>query len=166
MNKYYLIIPGVLLAAFIGYERHAQRQRTVRDQVEAALVATTREEHEQLRQRHIAAALQDSETRAAEREKQERDRAEKKRADYDAVIATLQSQADAHAAETTKLNESIHAMAVQVDTMRARQQALEREALELTRQLEVKQRELRAADLDVQFTTGAVTKRLSETILP
>jgi hypothetical protein len=166
MNKYYFIAPGILLAAFIGYERHTQRQRSVHDQEEAAQLATARKQQDLLRQRQIAAALKDSAERVAERDQQERDRTGKKRADYDALIATLQSQADAHSAENKKLNEAIHAMAVQVDTMRARQQALDREAAELSRQLEVRQRELRAAELDVQLTTSAVTKRLSEAILP
>ncbi len=166
MNKYYFIAPGILLAAFVGYERHAQRQRTAHDQKESAQIAAAREQQDLLRQRHIATALKDSAERTAEREQQERDRTEKKRAEYDALIATLQSQADAHSAETTKLNDAIHAMATQVDTLRARQQALDREAAELSRQLEVKQRELRTTELDVQLTTSAVTRRLGETILP
>jgi hypothetical protein len=164
MNKYYLIIPAVLLAAFFGYERHFQRQHLAREKAQAAAIAAARAEQDEIRQRQIISARHDADLRAADREKQEREKAEKKKRDYESLVATLQAQADQHAAESAKLNETIHEMALQVDVMRAKHLALEREALELTRQLELKQADLRKAELDVQLTTGAVASRLAETL--
>jgi hypothetical protein len=80
------------------------------------------------------------------------------------LVATLQAQADEHAAESAKLNATIHEMAVHVDVMRAKKLALEREALELTRQLELKQADLRNAELMVQQTTEVIATRLRESL--
>jgi hypothetical protein len=164
MNKYYLIVPAVLLAAFFGYERHFQRQHLAREKAQAAAIAAARAEQDEIRQKQIASARHDADLRTAEREKQERDKAERKKRDHESLIATLQAQADEHATESAKLNATIQEMAVQVDVMRTKQLALEREALELTRQLELKQADLRKAELDVQLTTGAVASRLAETL--
>jgi septal ring factor EnvC (AmiA/AmiB activator) len=164
MNKYYLLVPGAMLAGFIGYERYFQRDRDERERAQAAIVSTVRAEQEEKRQQQVELARQDTQERNAKREQAEQEKAAQKKRDYESLIATLQSQADEHATETARLNETIHEMATQVDAMRARQQALEREARELTRQLELKQIDLRNVELGVQETTSAVAARLGEAL--
>jgi chromosome segregation ATPase len=164
MNKYYFLVPGAMLAGFIGYERYFQRERDGREHAQAVLVATARAEQQEKRQQQIELARKDTDERNATREQAEQDKAAQKKRDYESLIATLQSQADEHATETARLSETIHEMATQVDAMRAKQQALEREAKELTRQLELKQVDLRNVELGVQETTGAVAARLGESL--
>ena len=164
MKKYYFIVPAILLAAFLGYERHFQRQRDIRERAQAEVIAAERAEKEEIRQKQIAIAQSDTEKRAADREKQEKEKAEQKKRDFETLISTLQSQANEQAAEAEKISETIHALAAKVDVVRARQQAIEREALELTRQIELKQADLRKAELDIQHTTGAVAARLGESL--
>ena len=164
MKKFYFIVPAILLAVFLGYERHFQRQREIRERAQAELIAAERAQKEEVRQQQIAIARSDTEKRAADREKQDREKADQKKRDYEALISTLQSQADEHATEAEKISATIHELAAKVDVMRARQQAIEREALELTRQIELKQADLRKAELDIQHTTGAVAARLGESL--
>src|SRR6188768_4060132 len=115
MNKYYFIVPGMLLAVFLGYERVYQRQRDVRERLQAETVAAERETQDKTRQKQTALARIDTEQRTADREKQDREKAEQKKQDYEALIATLQSQTDQHEAEAAKLAQTIHDLAVQVD---------------------------------------------------
>ena len=164
MKKYYFIVPAVLLAAFLGYERHFQRQRVIRERAQAEVIAADLAQKEEMREKQIALARSDTEKRAAERERQEKEKADQKKRDYEALISTLRSQADDHANEAEKINRTIHELAEKVDAMRTKQQAIEREALELTRQIELKQADLRKAELDLQHTTGAVAARLGESL--
>lgn len=164
MKKFHLIIPAVLLAAFLGYERHFQRQREIRERAQAELVAAERAEKEEIRLQQIAIARSDTEKRAADRETQEKEKSDQKKREYETLISTLQSQAEEHATEAEKINNTIHELAAKVDAMRARQQAIEREGLELTRQIELKQADLRKAELGIQHATGAVAARLGEAL--
>ena len=164
MKKYYFIVPAVLLAIFLGYERHFQRQREILEHAKAESIAAERAQKEEEREKQVALARSDTEKRTADREKQEKEKADQKKRDYETLISTLQSQADQQAAEAKKISDTIHELAVQVDAAREKQQAIEHAARELTRQIELKQADLRKAEIDIQHTTGAVAARLGASL--
>ena len=162
MNKYYVIIPAALLLAFLGFERDFQRKRAAEDRVRAEIAAQAHHAEETARQQQQVAAQRDAEKRAAERQQQEHDRVEKKRRDYDAMMATLRAQDESQAAELAQISAEVTRLSAELKDRRAKQQESEREAFELARTIELRRIDRRNAELEIQRTTAMVAARLDE----
>src|SRR5215207_7364653 len=130
MNAYYVIVPGVLLGMFFGYERHFQREREVRERVRAQQVAADRAAKDEAHARQQEIARKDTEQRVAEREKQDGDKAQQRQLEYDNFIATLRSQSDEHANATATLSKDIEMLLAQIDELRTKQRANDEQARE------------------------------------
>jgi hypothetical protein len=160
MNAYYVIVPGVLLSMFFGYERHFQREREVRERVRANLVAADRAAKDEAHARQQETARKDTEQRAAEREKQDREKAQQRQREYDSFIATLRSQSDEHSTATATLGKDIETLLAQIDELRAKQRANDEQARERAEQLERQRAHRRSIELDVQRTTELIAAKL------
>lgn len=162
MTKYYLIVPCVLLAVFLIFERQFQRERNAAGQVRAAAIATAKAAEasrlELLRQQ----TAEESRTRIALREKEERDRVEKRQAETHAAVQTIETETATHAAEAARLARETDALDQQLAELRAQRQRAHEAAFALARQVEQGRIDRRSADLEIQRTTKMVAARLLE----
>jgi hypothetical protein len=162
MNKYYLIVPGVLLSAFVVFERDFAQRRTEEEKVHAIAVAAAKEEAEKERLRREAVAADEARKRTEERERLERERAEKKRRDYEASMAKLAGETDEQVREADKLTEEAASLAAQVDALKTRRVSLDRETFELARKVELQRVDRRSTELELQRATTMVARRLAQ----
>ncbi len=162
MNKYYLIVPSALLAVFLVFERSFNRERTAAETIRAAEVATAKAAEEirlaELREK----TADEARSRTAQREMEERDRAEKKRRDAEGALLAIESEATKHAAEAARLARETEALDRQLTDLRAQKQRAHEAAFALERQVEQGRIDRRNADLEIQRTTKMVAARLLE----
>lgn len=162
MTKYYLIIPCLLLAVFLAFERGFTRKRNAAEATRAIEVAAAKTAEEArlatLRQK----TADEARARVALREKEERDRTEKKRRDTEAALRVVETEAAAHAAEAARLTQETEALDHQLAALRAQKQRAHEAAFALARQVEERRIDRRNADLEVQRTTRMVAARLLE----
>lgn len=162
MNAHYVVIPAVLLTAFFGYEQIYQRQRDERERERAKVLAADREKQETARAKQLEVARHDAEKRTVERDQQDRERAAKKKHDYETLMATLQSHADTESAQAARLREEIERLSTRIGEVRARQAAIGDESRALTAQLEARRNARRDAELEMQRVTSLVTARADD----
>lgn len=162
MNAHYVIVPAVLLVAFFGYERTYQRQRDDRERERARIVAADREKQELARAKQLEIARRDAETRTTERDQQDRDRAARRQHDYETLMTSLRSRAEAESAQANQLREEIDRLSGQISDVRARQTASERESRSLLAELEAKRDARRHTELEVQRVTSLVAGRVND----
>jgi hypothetical protein len=163
MNKLYVIVPGTLLAVFLGFERDFQRKRSEAEKIRVASVEAVKAEEETNRLNRQRLAADEARQRIEQREQQERERAEKKRRDDEAVTASLKEDGDIQTAQAEKLAQDLATLAAQITALRAQKEVADREGFELARAVALQRVDRRNAEIEVQRTTAMVAARLNET---
>ena len=162
MNKYYAIIPCVLLAVFLVFQRDFQKRRNEEEKARTAGAALAQAARDDLRAKQKQKAEDDMRRRNEERETQERERAEKKRRDYETALQKIQTEADAHAAGVRQLAQESASLEQELAALRAQKRQTESAAFELARKVEEHRVERRTAEIEIQRTTKMVAARLAE----
>jgi Flp pilus assembly protein TadB len=166
MNKFYLIIPAVLLVVFSGIyinymgqaaEKEAAAQRAA--EIKAAEEQARREEGE--RQARL-----DAERRAAERALEEQRREEERVARFQAGVKALEDEAAGFAAEAAKQQAEIESITATLDALRNERAAAL--ASNLAFELEVERARIakRNAELEVQRLVEMVARRAGTSLSP
>lgn len=162
MNKYYLIVPAVLLAGFVGIERRFERQRAEEETARTAAARAAKIEEDRIRTERQAAAATELQQKNAERERQERERQEKKRLGLETALAHLQQQTATHETEAAKLAVDLERMATELGELRKKRTEVDDEAFTLSREVTLQRVERRNAELELQRTTAMIALRLQE----
>jgi hypothetical protein len=162
MNKSYVIVPGALLVVFLGFERNFQQKRAHEETLRTALTDALKAEEEIQRAEKQRLAAADLQKRTADRGRQEQERADKKRREYESMIAQLTAQVDAQTADAENLAREVAALSERLAASRAKKDATEREAFELSRIVSLQRIDRRNAELEIQRSTAVVATRLSE----
>jgi chromosome segregation ATPase len=164
MTKYYLLIPCVLIAAFALYHHGAVRRA---EEVERALVAQAAEKQAALdaRRAELQRSTQEqARLQTAKREAEDRERVDKKRRDYESLLAGIAAETTAQvtagdqlAAETADLTRDLAAL-------RAKKSRLEQEISAATRALDTRHVERRRVEMETQLTASTMLARLNEVL--
>ncbi len=162
MNRYYLIIPIVLMAVFFYFERGASKEADLRklEQVEAK----KQEEEKKLAERRALEekAKLDSEKRAKDREAEDKAKEEKRRNDFAAKIQKLKDEAKKFTDETEVNNRKVAEMEKDLAAKRALHESENRLVLDLAKKVEITRKARRVAELEVQRMTEMLAKRASD----
>jgi hypothetical protein len=162
MNKSYFLIPCALLGFFALYH-HGAVQRSQEKEQAAALLAAQKKAALDLRRAEVQrATFEQSRLQAATREQQERERLEKKRADYDALMAKLEADASARTAEAERLAAEIEQNCHTLTELRAQKAGLAHATAEAERTTELRRIERRAADMETQLAAARLFGRVDE----
>src|SRR5438477_3773261 len=106
MNKFF-VVPLVLLAVFLVFERDFERRRQA-EKTRQALIDDAKKDVQNLtRKERERAAAEDAQKRVAERERQELERVDKKSRDYETMMASLEQQADKQVTEAQSLSDEV-----------------------------------------------------------
>lgn len=162
MNKSYFLIPCALLGFFALYHHGAVRRAEEKEQAAALLAARKKAELDLRRAEVQRATFEQSRLQAATREQQERDRLEKKRADYEALMAKIESDGSQHLAVADRLAAEVEEKRRELAAARARIADLTRAAAEAERTTELRRIERRAADMETQLTAARLFGRVDE----
>lgn len=162
MNKSYFLIPCALLAFFALYHHGAVRRAEEKEQAAALLAARKKAAFDLHRAEVQRATFEQSRLQTATREQQERERLEKKRTDYEAFMAKLESDVSQHIAEADRLAADLDEKRRELAEARAKKAALTRAAVEAERTTELRRIERRAADMETQLAAARLFGRVDE----
>jgi hypothetical protein len=162
MKKFYIIVPIIMLAAFVAYyfsfiEGYEERQRA-----KEAEIARVEAEAEARKKEAERVAKADADRRAAERAAEEaRKEAEKRKKWEDAgkeiadATARYNTDADKFAKEAGQLE-------IELLNLRGQKEKASREAFELAKRVELARIAKRNAELEIQRFTEMVARRAAE----
>ena len=150
MNKYYFIVPLLLLGGFIFLYRASSEEmriKEVKHQAEIVALKATEEAH---RIEIEKKAQEDAEKRQKEREKEELAKQQKKEKEYNDIMTRLKNESDALDAENTKLAKESADLEIALVNGRILRDKTSRESFELSKQVELAKINRRSAELEIQ----------------
>ena len=150
MNKYYFIIPTVMLVGFIFVYRGAVNEMEAKEARIKAQVEAKRAEDEAHRKDIEAKAQEDAIKRQKENEAAERAKVEKKEKDYRDAMALLKKDTDAYNAEGDRFAKDSADLELKLGEARQLKEKTTREVFDLAKQVELAKVSRRNAELEVQ----------------
>lgn len=165
MNKFYLLVPAILLVGFFPLYRAASAKMTAAEEAKKEQAALTAKTEEARRHELDLKAEADAKARQEERDAQERERDAKKKTDYADAMRRLTEERATYSAEAAKYSAEVATLEKQLADLRTQKETASREAFELTRQVELPKIERRTAELEVQRTYAMVASRVAASSL-
>lgn len=160
MNKFYIIVPIVLLGVFIFFYRGALKEMAVRD-AEKARIAQIEKEKDDARRKEIEEkAAADARRRQEEREAADRAREEKKQREYNEGMRALTEEADRYVAEADRNAKEAAELEIQLGELRNQRDKFNRDVFELAKQVELAKIDRRNAELELQRMVDMVGQRV------
>jgi predicted RNase H-like nuclease (RuvC/YqgF family) len=162
MNKSYLIVPLVLLAVFsfvyTGARKEMKEKEESRLAQKAAAAKAEADRKKVIEEKSTADAIKRQEERAiADKAKED-----KKEKDYLDAMAALKREADDYSTQVAKLTKEAADLEADILKTRNDKERLTREALELSKQVELAKINRRTSELEIQRMIEMVSKKLSE----
>ncbi|MDF3058729.1 MAG: hypothetical protein K0R17_2944 [Rariglobus sp.] len=159
MNRFYLIVPIVLLGLFGGI--YWQHSRTAATEAAGRAAETDRIKAAELAKKTEAerVAREDAARRAAEREAEELKKEEEKRARWAAEGKRIEEETARFAARIAELAAQTTQTESELATLRADRERLDRENFELAREVELARIAKRTAELEIQRAVDVVAQR-------
>jgi len=162
MNKSYVIAPLILLSLF-GFRYYTARQEMEAKEVMQQKAADEIKAAEAKRKAEIdARANADAKKRQDERETADRAKEAKKKKDYDDAMKRLNDEANDYAAQAAKLSKESADLEAGIAQTRADRERINRETLDLSKEVEQAKINRRVAELEIQRMVDMVAKRLSD----
>lgn len=162
MNKFYLIVPGTLLGAFLFFYNSALKDMQAKDKAHQEEVARAKATDEARKKELEVKAEADARKHQEERDALEQAKAAKKKKEYDDIITTLRdditkntNSADKYAKETADLE-------LQINSLRNQKEKLSTDTFELTKQVEKAKIDRRTAELEIQRMIEMVAKKVGD----
>jgi hypothetical protein len=165
MNRSYIIIPLILLAAFGGvYWQHTQnadqQARKNAVSVAQAKAAEAAKKAETERQ-----AREDAEKRTATRLAEEQKKEEEKRAKWDADSARIAADIANYTKQAADSAKEVAVIDKQLSDVRAAQKALDEQAFAAAHDVEVMRIQRRAAEMEIQRMTEIIARKAGNTTI-
>lgn len=150
MNKFYFIVPALLLGGFIFLYRGAIDEMKIKEDKRLAQIATDKAAEEKHRHEVEEIAQKDAEKRQEERIQEEKAKQAKKEKDYNDAMAKLKKETDGYAADVKKLTKEAADLEIALLNGRISRDKLNRESFELSKQVELAKINRRSAELEIQ----------------
>ena len=165
MNKSYLIVPAVLLAVFGFFYNGALKEMHAKEVARQEKLDREAAADKKRKQEVEDRAQKDAEKRLAERAAADKAKEEKKEKDYQDAMRKLKDEADDYANQTAKLLKESSETEAAITKGRADKERLNREALEISKQVEQAKINRRSAELEIQRMVDMVAQRLGASSL-
>lgn len=165
MNKYYFIVPAVLLASFLFVYNGALKEMAAKETAEKAHKAEVKAAEDKRKAEIEARATADAKRRQDERDAEEKAKIEKKERDYQDGMRKLKDEADNYTAEADRLVKESNALELQLSALRTQKEKTTREVFELTKQVEMAKINRRTAELEIQRMVDMVATKASASSL-
>ncbi|MBI2513495.1 MAG: hypothetical protein HYV96_16105 [Opitutae bacterium] len=160
MNKFYIIVPVVLLGTFLFFYNGALKE--MHDKEVAKQVQKDKEKAAEDERRRVIEekAKADSTRRQAEREAEDRAKEQKKIKEYEDAMRQLKDEADKYLAEADKNQKDANALELELNDLRNRKEKTNRETFELAKQVELAKIARRNAELEIQRMVDMVAQKV------
>jgi hypothetical protein len=162
MNKAYLIVPLVLLILFGFFYNGALKDMADKEATKQAAIAKAKAD-DALRKKLI----EDKSTAEAKKRQEEREAADlakeqKKLREYEEALKKLRDETTDYTVQADKFAKEAADLEIQISQGRSDREKLNRETLELAKQVELDKVNRRTAELEIQRMMEMVAKKLSD----
>jgi len=165
MNRYYIVLPVVLMAIFIYFERGAAKDTELieKQKVEAKVQAEAKKEAEKKALEETARL--DSDKRNAQRISEEKAKEEKRKADYEAKIQKMRDDVKKYTDDVELNNKLVAVLEKDLAAKRDQRERENRSVFELAKKVEISKKLRRDAELEVQRFTEMLSRRATDSVL-
>jgi hypothetical protein len=161
MNKFYIIVPAVLLGAFLFIYSNFLKELNFRDAQKAEEVQRQKTELAARKKLAEQKASEDARLRQEQRDKDERDSEAKKlrkqKEDDDKIAADTQRYVD----ESDQFSKDSARLQAELDDLRAKRETFARAELALDKATELGRIARRNADLEIQRMTEMISRKVA-----
>jgi hypothetical protein len=165
MNRFYLIVPVVLLALFGGVYWQHNRSAAADARQKAAAVALAKEADESKKQAAEAKAREDAAQRTAARLADEQKKEQEKQDRWEAEGLRIAEDTARDTGKAASLAGSVAEREKELAALRSARDTVNHEAFELARQVELARIQKRNAELEVQRLTEMIARKVANTSL-
>lgn len=165
MNKFYIIVPVVLLGVFLFFYNGALKEMAAKEVAKQEEAAKVKKAEDDRRAEIEKKAAEDAKRRQAEREAEDRAKEQKKIKEYEDAMRQLKDEADKYLAEADKNQKDSNALELELNDLRNRKEKTNREAFELSKQVELAKIARRNAELEIQRMVDMVAQRIGASSL-
>lgn len=160
MNKFYIIVPVVLLGVFLFFYNGALKEMAAKEATKKEEVAKVKAAEDARRAEIEKKAAEDAKRRQAEREAEDRAKEQKKIKEYEDAMRQLKDEADKYLAEADKNQKDANALELQLNDLRSVKEKTNRETFELAKQVELAKIARRNAELEIQRMVDVVAQKV------
>jgi chromosome segregation ATPase len=160
MNKFYIIVPVVLLGVFIFFYQGALKDMAAKEQRKKQEAAQVQAAEDTRRKEIEIRAAEDARRRQEERESQERAKEERRVRDYEDAMKQLRDEGNRYAKEADQLSQQANQLEVQLAELRTVRERANRETFDLSKQVELAKVQRRNAELEIQRLVDMVGQRV------
>jgi chromosome segregation ATPase len=166
MNKFYVILPVVLLILFGGYYfKIAKPEMAATVLADEKRIADERAAEEAKRKEIEAKAQDDARKAQAVRDAKERERLEKAKRDKDEQDRKVLDETTKYEKEADKLSKEIANLEIEITNLRNKREDMNREVLELAKKVELVKIDRRNAELEIQRMYDIVAQKVAASSL-
>lgn len=165
MNKFYIIVPVVLLGAFLVFYQGALKEMAQKEERKQQEIAVAKAADDARRADIERKASEDAQRRQAEREAEDRAKEEKKIKEYQDAMRQLKEEGDRYAAEADAFQKETNALELTLGERRTLKEKTNQETFELAKQVELAKISRRNAELEIQRMVDMVAQRLGASSL-
>jgi chromosome segregation ATPase len=166
MNRFYVIVPVVLLALFGFFYWQYMQTAEQKEKDRLALIAKDKADADAKKKAAEEKAKADAERRAQEREAEEKKKADDKRKKYEADIQKIRDDIAKYNTQASDNAKQVAKLEQELSNLRASKEKLNREAFELNKQVERAQVDKRNAEFEIQRLTDMIAKRANDSLMP
>ncbi len=160
MNKFYIIVPVVLLGVFLFFYNGALKEMAAKEVAKQEEAAKVKKAEDDRRAEIEKKAAEDAKRRQAEREAEDRAKEQKKIKEYEDAMNQLKDEANKYLAEADKNQKDSNALELQLNDLRSQKEKINRETFELAKQVELAKIARRNAELEIQRMVDVVGQKV------
>jgi len=165
MNRYYIIVPIVLMAIFVYVERDASQEARVKE-LQKIEAENKRKEDEAAKKHDLEEkAKVDSEKRNAQRIKDEQEKEDKRKATYQATLQKLKDDLKKYVDDVDANTKLVARLETDLADKREQRERENRAIFEFAKKVEISKKMRRDAELEVQRYNEMLARRANESIL-
>ncbi|MDD2763711.1 MAG: hypothetical protein PHE83_07025 [Opitutaceae bacterium] len=166
MNKFYVILPVILLIIFgVYYTKVAEPQMEAQARAEEQRIVEQQAADDARRKEIELKAQEDARKAQAARNEKERQRQEKARLDKEEQDRKISEETAKYENEADRLTKEIADLDVQITNLRNQREAMNREVLESSKKVELAKIDRRTAELEIQRMYDIVAQKVAESSL-
>ncbi len=165
MNKYYFIAPAVMLAVFAFFYNGALKEMDLKEQKHQQELAAAKAADDARRKEIDEKAQADALKRQQERDAEEKAKRDKKEKEYQSAMTQLKDEADKYSNEADKYAKEAADLEIQLTNLRIQKEKTNREAFEMTKQVELAKISRRTAEMEIQRLVEMLGMRAEKSTL-
>jgi hypothetical protein len=166
MKKWmYLVVPGILLVAFLFLYNQEMTQISAREQAQKAEIAKEKADEDAKKQQAEQEAKVSADKRAKEQKDAEEKTAADKEAKWQADSKKIQDQTDSNTAEADSLSKKAAELEIELDALNQKKEKDNQDDFDLLKQVQLARVAQENADMEIQRKVEMIANKADESAM-